>query len=240
MPGRCRFTPTGVGKTPPPPMSATRRQVHPHGCGEDGVTESTATRLGGSPPRVWGRPLGRACRGARARFTPTGVGKTPCWTTRTLNTQVHPHGCGEDSNHHQGTSEEDGSPPRVWGRHWDGVLRPRRPRFTPTGVGKTRTQFPSAPASSVHPHGCGEDVMDFSYADPKHGSPPRVWGRPARRLAVIADGRFTPTGVGKTRAPACRYSGWTVHPHGCGEDRRAADSTRCRFGSPPRVWGRPR
>ena len=51
-------------------------------------------------------------------------------------------------------------------------------------------------------------------------------------------GRFTPTGVGKTRRLARSNPTSPVHPHGCGEDPPGAVNVPSCSGSPPRVWGR--
>ena len=71
-----RFTPTGVGKTPPPrpALSAISgspprvwgklfpelihchpKPVHPHGCGENSPVFGSNMTTIGSPPRVWGK-----------------------------------------------------------------------------------------------------------------------------------------------------------------------------------------
>ncbi len=119
-----RFTPTPVGTTSARPsrgMSALpvhphacgdessvsiavglSGSVHPHACGDDaGVRGTTGKPISGSPPRLWGRPLGAQQQppygigspprlwGRRQplrdrdfpkRFTPTPVGTT--WTTQ--------------------------------------------------------------------------------------------------------------------------------------------------------------
>src|SRR5437016_4182273 len=90
---------------------------------------------------------------------------------------VHPHARGEDVAFVGQDGQEDGSPPRTWGRRADlsgpGLL----PRFTPTHVGKTSAWRRAAMVSwftpthvgktawigkgigekTVHPHARGED-----------------------------------------------------------------------------------
>ena len=80
----------------PIPANATRFPVHPHACGDDGGVTAMATKLYGSPPRVWGR------------FPPTPRNCTP--------PTVHPHACGDDLREYIDASSVIGSPPRVWGR----------------------------------------------------------------------------------------------------------------------------
>ena len=151
-----------------------------------------------------------------------------------------------------------GSPPRVWGKLGECPLAVVRQRFTPTGVGKTVPAGPRLRASSVHPHGCGENIGDNVAEMRFDGSPPRVWGK--RQFCQFGGHcvRFTPTGVGKTPERMRGLYRQSVHPHGCGEN--AVEQAACFFpsvhphgcgenevfsvadpragGSPPRVWGK--
>ena len=70
-----RFTPTCVGKAPPPSTSASRHPVHPHVCGEGPPRSKSRRGHNGSPPRVWGRRLRLFSWPSHRRFTPTCVGK---------------------------------------------------------------------------------------------------------------------------------------------------------------------
>ena len=54
----------------------------------------------------------------------------------------------------------------------------------------------------VHPHGCGDNVVE--------------------ELEVEPALRFTPTGVGTTVSRAARAGSRTVHPHGCGDNEPPA------------------
>ncbi len=56
------------------------------------------------------------------------------------------------------------------------------------------------------------------------GSSPRVWGKRLRDNDLYRNGRFIPTGVGKTCVPSVFSRAPSVHPHGCGENIRAAIS----------------
>ena len=195
--------------------------------------------MSGSPPRVWGRQYAEAGLVGGQRFTPTGVGKTAGRQSRAAEREVHPHGCGEDPPCQPMRPYAGGSPPRVWGRLCSSQMTPSRSRFTPTGVGKTRTLCWMKVWMSVHPHGCGEDSWRSGLACGAGGSPPRVWGRPLYSTQMIIPTRFTPTGVGKTTMLLSLHLTWAVHPHGCGEDTAIPKAIPAAIGSPPRVWGRP-
>ncbi len=131
---------------------------------------------------------------------------------------VHPHARGEDALLKSFGQNQDGSPPRTWGRRV-GSLRELYPfRFTPTHVGKTSQPSRTLTKSMVHPHARGEDCGVTLRSICYTGSPPRTWGRPPERRYVILPKWFTPTHVGKT---SC-----------------SSTESKLAIGSPPRTWGR--
>ena len=71
------------------------------------------------------------------------------------------------------------------------------------------------------------------------GSPPRLWGKLARRAGDGRENRFTPTPVGKTGSRSPGIFGCRVHPHACGENTDITDYVSSLDGSPPRLWGKP-
>ena len=132
-----------------------------------------------------------------------------------------------------------GSPPRLWGRRLAfAVAHPGR-RFTPTCVGTTGDLCGLRRDRPVHPHVCGDDSGAASGGGVSPGSPPRVWGRPRRALDYRWPQRFTPTCVGTTCAIDRKPRIAPVHPHVCGDDSANLAGIVGRYGSPPRVWGRP-
>jgi len=172
----------------------------------------------GSPPRVWGQ-----------------CNKT---TDALQKHAVHPHGCGDNEVAISDLDTNKRFTPTGVGTMMASIQARRASRFTPTGVGTMRCWFPSLARCTVHPHGCGDNLMKRSWSARTDGSPPRVWGQWERACAVL------------------RFS--AVHPHGCG-DNEFLDSLlqfHHRFtptgvgtmdpcwdiedtegGSPPRVWG---
>src|SRR6266542_1595810 len=94
------------------------------------------------------------------------------------------------------------------------------------------------PRMAVHPHACGDDQGSEGVHREPHGSPPRVWGRPAPSQLAGDDERFTPTRVGTTFKWIGVSDLTAFHPHACGDDA-CKKSRKIPFcGSPPRVWGR--
>ncbi len=130
------------------------------------------------------------------------------------------------------------TPPRAWGRRLYVSRRGDGAGNTPTGVGKTPDDFhwPSDPQK--HPHGRGEDYQDPIDDSLTVETPPRAWGRPNDGCEPRMGFGNTPTGVGKTHSRGLRASLAAKHPHGRGEDERAAHLDPVDGETPPRAWGR--
>ena len=50
-------------------------------------------------------------------------------------------------------------------------------RFTPTLVGKTEMRYHLVGMLPVHPHACGENIIQATPPPALEGSPPRLWGK---------------------------------------------------------------
>ena len=152
-----RFTPTCVGKASKKALRASWHSVHPHVRGESQLGVRDGERLGGSPPRAWGKRYEWAGMGILARFTPTCVGKAGPTCSLRPSIPVHPHVRGESwpiLNRPGGRTVH----PHVRGEsgmNRMGILA----RFTPTCVGKAGLRGSSRPGpSTVHPHVRGESA----------------------------------------------------------------------------------
>ena len=99
-----RFTPTGVGTIHGTPRIPTRRPVHPHGRGDNGVRRRPGLHCNGSPPRAWGQWWVAAFISMAARFTPTGVGTIDTLSRIRSAQSVHPHGRGDNECNTSGTA----------------------------------------------------------------------------------------------------------------------------------------
>jgi len=154
-----RFTPTGVGTA-------------------EGRIAYIAYTVG-SPPRAWGRLIGKTFPCRHVRFTPTGVGTAGGvgWGYD-LVCGSPPRAWGRLLVTPPACIQQGGSPPRAWGRRpapcgveGYGPVHPHGrgdglsfvafvlglERFTPTGVGTASIEY---------------SVIAFPL-----GSPPRAWGR---------------------------------------------------------------
>ena len=149
-------------------------------------------------PHVCGEHIHHHLRGfGVGRFIPTCVGNIALQTVRDRRREVHPHVCGEHCLASRalrasrwfiptcvgnmrsiaaGCNRQAGSSPRVWGTFPARVLRQHMLRFIPTCVGNMRKRSPRGRRGPVHPHVCGEHVLDQVDGEPFNGSSPRVWG----------------------------------------------------------------
>ncbi len=212
-----RFTPTPVGTTTAISRRMTMIAVHPHARGDHHDMNAKAYNPIGSPPRPWGPRRRGSSRMNTRRFTPTPVGTTRGWRSRSPCHPVHPHARGDHAAIHAGAATPLGSPPRPWGPRMTAAALGHRRRFTPTPVGTTPRRSAHRHHLPVHPHARGDHRDSPSDRYSPRGSPPRPWG-PRRRCHQRARRRrFTPTPVGTTRDAVISDHPEAVHPHARGD-----------------------
>ena len=253
-----RFTPACAGQTDPAARRKAISSVHPRVCGADFASRGCPVGCYGSPPRVRGRRLRSPVPGRSPRFTPACAGQTARFRTPSALPSVHPRVCGADGEAAARAASGHGSPPRVRGRLGGPLCRIAAFRFTPACAGQTGYRGRAHPAATVHPRVCGADFAGEVQNLSRHGSPPRVRGRPDRWEPCAAAPRFTPACAGQTlishlhphrlsvhprvcgadSAGHVVAPGMTVHPRVCGADLPAQRRQIARNGSPPRVRGR--
>ena len=94
-----RFIPTYVGNAGNITIIIYHITVHPHVCGERPNANPATSTVAGSSPRMWGTPLKPLMTVSLNRFIPTYVGNAVCLPTFVKVYAVHPHVCGERSEH---------------------------------------------------------------------------------------------------------------------------------------------
>ena len=134
-----RITPAYAGKTQWQALRPRNRPDHPRVCGENGRSSARYRQVGGSPPRMRGKPADEAAKGLPNRITPAYAGKTvqPC--ERLARIKDHPRGCGEN--------RASSSSFRTLGR------------ITPADAGKTQSLRNLVWRTTDHPRGCGENRL---------------------------------------------------------------------------------
>jgi len=172
------FIPTHVGNSRLSMGATAILAVHPHACGELGVTLRRLTFQGGSSPRMWGTLVITMSSANRIGFIPTHVGNSIRVILVVRQSMVHPHACGELF-----PASSNLSPP-FW--------------FIPTHVGNSILRIVLYPGREVHPHACGELRRTGVLLVTPGGSSPRMWGTPVQIPAARSGTWFIPTHVGNS------------------------------------------
>ena len=110
-----------------------------------------------------------------------------------------------------------GSSPHVWGIPQTREVYSHISRFIPTCVGNSIAVCSMQEPLPVHPHMCGEFIIEDNNVTTSSGSSPHVWGIRLAFVLLGNFGRFIPTCVGNSRSQTTRSQDRTVHPHMCGE-----------------------
>ena len=151
----------------------------------------------------------------------------------------HPRACGENVRHTESLPAPAGSPPRMRGKPWTRETAPERERITPAHAGKTTMKSTFTDLDSDHPRACGENAHTKGAHYEKHGSPPRMRGKPALAALRLCDGRITPAHAGKTPSASSPAPCPSDHPRACGENVYVRQNAPTMPGSPPRMRGKP-
>ena len=135
--GGARITPAHAGKTGVLVKKTRGRTDHPRACGENSASCSLRPNSFGSPPRMRGKPKGRAGETDGGRITPAHAGKTFHQSLTALVFSDHPRACGENCSCPFFPLPFPGSPPRMRGKRKSPSSRNCRTRITPAHAGKT-------------------------------------------------------------------------------------------------------
>ena len=110
---------------------------HPRACGENALYCLEHKRPCGSPPRVRGKHFIERALQAAQGITPARAGKTNLLDETVGPEKDHPRACGENLRAVNRSDACAGSPPRVRGKHFLGVVHCVTLRITPARAGKT-------------------------------------------------------------------------------------------------------
>ena len=118
-------------------------------------------------------------------------------------------------------------------------LRESYRRITPAHAGKTMSRKGGETEESDHPRACGENYWLDNLPHFAIGSPPRMRGKLFCVLLALSSMRITPAHAGKTES--LDYTGFygSDHPRACGENFFVIHIQTARYGSPPRMRGKP-
>ena len=236
--GRWGSIPAGAGETNRPLLAATQSGVHPRGCGGNGSGSGSDLMISGPSPRVRGKPPFHSRVASPCGSIPAGAGETRGPKGYSQEGEVHPRGCGGNSESSAGMMRSSGPSPRVRGkRHCAGVGVGARGSI-PAGAGETDGALVVASARRVHPRGCGGNAWRASCCSRVYGPSPRVRGKPVVIAWLRAFPGSIPAGAGETHAASSLCRAIRVHPRGCGGNPCVPEWPLHDQGPSPRVRGK--
>ena len=194
--------------------------------------------MGGSSPRVRGKPRRALVGGAVGRLIPARAGKTLSGFDTRPFVAAHPRACGENRFRQMSTGYSDGSSPRVRGKRGAAAVVPGHPRLIPARAGKTLPFVWCLVDCAAHPRACGENYPPAHLAAAAAGSSPRVRGKPRPVDAGDVPEGLIPARAGKTGPRTPTLGAGPAHPRACGENYPQRPASHVVEGSSPRVRGK--
>ena len=131
---------------------------------------------------------------------------------------AHPRVCGENFFTQLIDTRKNGSSPRVRGKPWPPGVVINLSRLIPACAGKTAFQDYLPCTGPAHPRVCGENEKIVNNITARHGSSPRVRGKPVSGLVGGVVVRLIPACAGKTGFGVGGGCGGQAHPRVCGEN----------------------
>ena len=233
-----RLIPACAGKTSWPKGRCATRAAHPRVCGENAGDPGHARVLGGSSPRVRGKPRRRPRKRVPPGLIPACAGKTPAGPRKRPRRPAHPRVCGENAMSVSSKPAIPGSSPRVRGKPCGRAPGAARAGLIPACAGKTSSMVMIPVCRAAHPRVCGENVLTLFDGTAVPGSSPRVRGKPVQHRRAPQGRRLIPACAGKTGSTPIPSSPTAAHPRVCGENVGGRGGVHLAHGSSPRVRGK--
>ena len=150
---------------------------------------------------------------------------------------VHPHVCGEIPLSGLTRHSNVGTSPRLWGDSSTQINQSARAGYIPTSVGRFQLDAKMVTVWAVHPHVCGEILLNVCDLGRVNGTSPRLWGDSKTGHIRHHWKRYIPTSVGRLPGQRANRREQPVHPHVCGEIDPVYDRDKYEEGTSPRLWG---
>ena len=247
-----RIIPARAGQTRAEGRGCPTSADHPRACGANRGSSRKKRTSAGSSPRVRGKLSDISSKNNKVRIIPARAGQTrACRRTlamragqtracrRTLAMRAdHPRACGANELYESLSLDNNGSSPRVRGKHAPNVVDVPRVRIIPARAGQTRRTCSYGCSCSDHPRACGANCHGAVDAVELSGSSPRVRGKRHTAHAFLGHVRIIPARAGQTGTHVRTCVSWTDHPRACGANQRKAAREAAESGSSPRVRGK--
>ena len=132
-----------------------------------------------------------------------------------------------------------GSSPRARGKRSRSCPPRTRRRIIPARAGQTDNITRLRGLRLDHPRACGANERQAEHMGVKVGSSPRVRGKLIERTAERHGHRIIPARAGQTSSGFAPAGPRPDHPRACGANDHWPNSSLHKFGSSPRVRGKP-
>ena len=134
---RVGLIPARAGKTCPQSSRGSSRTAHPRACGENCASVTKSPSGSGSSPRVRGKLHTMYFLHSTGGLIPARAGKTGPPPASPPSPRAHPRACGENMRELGHKYPNQGSSPRVRGKHSVPAAPPVVPGLIPARAGKT-------------------------------------------------------------------------------------------------------
>ena len=197
---RRRIIPAHAGQTflSSAPHRAT--PDHPRACGANTSATTIATGVGGSSPRMRGKPEAWHEVVEAVRIIPAHAGQTRVYAVPLIACSDHPRACGANELDENSNVFASGSSPRMRGKQRGTRLPRRAERIIPAHAGQTAQSSAKRPCRSDHPRACGANLIPMVSRLSGCGSSPRMRGKQLDNEGILVCGRIIPAHAGQTRA----------------------------------------
>mgnify|MGYP000897965664 CR=1 FL=1 len=232
--------PAYAGKTIVTSPTPGKTSEHPRVCGENGFSIACNHRVGGTSPRMRGKPPTTLGPITHARNIPAYAGKTNRQPTDVRCFPEHPRVCGENSSYGIRSLCVSGTSPRMRGKLQDYLKVVNNRRNIPAYAGKTCMCVKGFQKCAEHPRVCGENISISRERESQNGTSPRMRGKLMAAKIDIFCKRNIPAYAGKTFSCVhARFMGWE-HPRVCGENLTPVPRMVHNGGTSPRMRGKPK
>ena len=202
------------------------------------MSRATLAASAGSSPRMRGKLYKRPPASGRTGLIPAHAGKTFGEPHGIAQGRAHPRACGENAAFKALDALDEGSSPRMRGKHSAVMTVNSLVGLIPAHAGKTFEQGDTHITGGAHPRACGENYAVKHASKLACGSSPRMRGKRPSPLPALQGIRLIPAHAGKTArgngmADACK-----AHPRACGENFAGYKLFHRVSGSSPRMRGK--
>ena len=196
--GLGRIIPASAGQTTPHCDGIATSTDHPRECGANEYVTPAMKAEDGSSPRVRGKRHARGNAGLATRIIPASAGQTSSTAVAYSSAADHPRECGANVRRAPGHDVQNGSSPRVRGKHGMPPMARMACWIIPASAGQTFRVPAAVETDADHPRECGANHQVRGGGRAHAGSSPRVRGKRPMPMGGLGPRRIIPASAGQT------------------------------------------